>query len=103
MVFLIAAFPADVTSIANVTVWSTKKSDRGRFSVSVGQTLLVSYALLTSHELNIGRGSRYPIAGNWRSVHKLTSGDYHSASVLQTEVSFNVFITANSCVDVMRN
>lgn len=41
MVTLIAAFPSGTTAPANITVWSSKKNDRGRFNVYVGQTLLV--------------------------------------------------------------
>lgn len=37
-----AFYPAGTTALANVTVWSTKKNDRGRFNVYIGQTLLVS-------------------------------------------------------------
>lgn len=35
-------FPAGQTHLANVTVWSSKKNDRGKFSVYIGTTLLVS-------------------------------------------------------------
>lgn len=41
MVYMPDPFPPG-TFTANVTVWSTKKNDRGQFNIYVGTTLLVS-------------------------------------------------------------
>lgn len=41
MVTLMPAIAPGTTAVANITVWSTKKNDRGRFNVYAGQTLLV--------------------------------------------------------------
>lgn len=41
MVTLHPAVQPGATAIANITVWITKKNDRGRFNVYAGQTLLV--------------------------------------------------------------
>ncbi|KAK9895258.1 hypothetical protein P389DRAFT_197320 [Cystobasidium minutum MCA 4210] len=40
MLTLLPAVAPGTTALANVTVWSTKKNDRGRFNVYSGQTLL---------------------------------------------------------------
>ena len=42
MVKLPNPLPAGSTHTTNVTVWSTRKKDRGQFNIYVGTTLLVS-------------------------------------------------------------
>lgn len=107
MVTLFPAIAPGTTAVANMTVWSTKKNDRGRFNVYAGQTLLVCLFIIFFSSLFINVKFETSMAetrvlscftvpsclllglflGYRRSIYFRFSGDYHPEGLLSPEVS----------------
>jgi hypothetical protein len=90
MIILPDPFPAGEYVTADVTVWSTKKYDRGQFNVYVGHTLIVS--LPVTHPrgiLSVAHANMLitKSAGYRGSVQQCIRRDRHPDSLPTKEVS----------------